>query len=356
MTKPRIAVAGRKTMGGPLLQRLKHEEYPITFSCNATDLWLNDYSRLTMGGNLRSANEIGKALDQYIDGVDVMFLAIPSNEHERPIIEYCLDHNVYPILFCKHYLASHYDLLHARKQRHMVGASATVGGRTQSLSWLRSQHLDRKKFVLYAYWNASTNFYMHGAAAGGSARGMFQKAKAFQLAEPGSDDYVQFLNAEIGGDYRYKVSIAMNDAMLGDGPFMTPQKFDPYVPLTAKDVRRLTLPTHNDRFIIRIANVELDDEFERGAPGSLNATFGDFSVHGGFFDLGRKTSLGDWVKEGEFNGVQIRFEDGFSDEGTVQLAGLGAGPATVGAAMNDLYEYEKARSGTLLEAKWPRAA
>lgn len=350
-TTVKVAVAGRKTMGRPLLERLQYEGFPVACSFNTEGLWVHEERQPVSMIGLSSVRDYASVLDKYMRGVEVIFLAISSGPHELPLIEYCLDRGIYVILFCKHALASEYARLAPR--RHMIGANATVGGRTMSLPWLRMQHLQGKQFILYAYWNASTNHFQHGAADGGSPEGMFDEAKMLHLAEPGSKDYVGFLNAEIGGDYRYKIPIAINDSMLEGGPYMTPDHFEEYVPLEEQDVQFRTLPTHNDRYLIRIDNIGLQPEFERGKPGSLYAAHRGLTVSGGFVDISRNNSITRWMKGGKANGVQIRFVKANSYEGSVEMAGLGAGPATVGAAMNDLYEFIRARDQKLLEASWP---
>lgn len=352
--KPVVAVAGRGAMGAPLLGRLAREEFPVAVSFTSRELWVGNERLATFPERLQTEADYAKVLDPYMKDVEVMFLAVPSGPNERALIDYCIKRQIYAVLFCKHALATHYAEL--RPHRYMLGANATVGGRTLSLPWLRMQYLEGKQFVLYAYWNASTNFFMHGVADSGSAPGMFEKAKDTKLAEPGSDDYASFLNAEIGGDYRLKVMIAMNDAMLGDGPFVTKDAFDAYVPLNKLDIRDRSLPTCNDRYLVRIDNLGLKPEFERGQPGTLYAKHGEFQVCGGFTDLSRNNSIAAWMRSGDANGVRIRFEGDHSHEGSVEMSGPGAGTATVGAAMSDLYQFIEATQDSLLENQWPRRA
>jgi homoserine dehydrogenase len=350
----KIAVAGRGTMGMPLLERLKEEGFDVPVSFTSRDLWFKGDSRGELPGEPLSALDergIGNKLDRYMDGVSVMFIATPSGEHELPLIRYCIKRNIYVILFCKHALAYNYDVL--RPMRHMIGANATVGGRTMSLPWLRMQNLKGKRFVIYAYWNASVNKFMTDVANGDSVSGAFQKAVRLGLAEPGATDYVSFLNAEIGGDMTKKVSIAMDDAILDGNQYMTPEHFDRYVPLSPSDVQKITLRSARRRYILRIDNMDLPAENDISEHGSLYAKFGEFTIYGGFYDLTGRSSLSGWVKDGETNGVQISFEGSHGHAGTVEMSGLGAGIATVDAAMNDLYQFVNARNGHLLEASWP---
>jgi hypothetical protein len=222
-----------------------------------------------------------------------------------------------------------------------------------SLPWLRMQNLKGKRFVIYAYWNASVNKFMTDVANGDSVSGAFQKAVRLGLAEPGATDYVSFLNAEIGGDMTKKVSIAMDDAILDGNQYMTPEHFDRYVPLSPSDVQKITLRSARRRYILRIDNMDLPAENDISEHGSLYAKFGEFAIYGGFYDLTGRSSLSGWVKDGETNGVQISFEGSHGHAGTVEMSGLGAGIATVDAAMNDLYQFVNARNGHLLEASWP---
>ena len=346
----RIAVAGLGSMGNPLLKRLHAEGYNVPLVFTRRELWIKN----RLERSCSSPTEIGQLIeriDPFTDEIDIMFFAIPSNADEVALIEHCLSKGIYMILMCKHALAYEYERL--RAHRHMFGANATVGGRTMILPWLRMQHLYGRKFVMFAYLNASSNYFMHNAVEVGSPRGVFEDTRDLHLAEPGSDDFVSFINGEIGGDYPKKVSILMNDTVLGNGPYLTPDSFDPYIPLSMKDVYERTLPSRNDRYLVRIDNLGLDPQFERGKPGSLYAEHNGFIVSGGFYDLGRGDAISRWIKGGKANGVQIRFDGDHSSEGTVEIAGLGAGEATVGAAMNDLYQFVAARDGTLIEASWP---
>ncbi len=350
----KIAVAGHGAMGKPLLGRLQEEGFPVEFSFTRGGVFFGKDQYPSFGDTpIKTIDDVAHVLDQFVEdsgGIDVMFLAIPSGPWELPLINYCISKKIYAILFCKHALAYHYHEL--RPNRHMLGANATVGGRTLVLPWVRMQYLEQRKFVLYAYLNASANYYMHDASEEGSATGSYEDAVALSLAEPGSTSYASFLNGEIGGDLPKKISILMNDAVL-TGPFLTPNTFDKYRALNEQDVQERTQPTNNNRYLVRIENIGLQPCFERAAPGVLYAKLGSFTVNGGFYDRSRDTSISKWMKGGKSNGVQIRFAGNHGYVGTVETAGLGAGKATIDAAMCDLYEFQRARTGKLLEASWP---
>jgi hypothetical protein len=62
-------------------------------------------------------------------------------------------------------------------------------------------------------------------------------------------------------------------------------------------------------------------------------------ISGGFYDLSRDVHLSGWFKPGKANGVKITFEGGTSPDGSPEISGVGAGLGTVGAALNNMYEY-----------------
>lgn len=347
----RIAVAGRGNMGGPLLRRLAEEGYDVPLHFTRREYFINNRKERGYSHPLACA-EVIRDLGPYLSEIDVMFLAVPSTPDEMALIDACLEHDIYVILLCKHALA--YEYAKYLPYRHMIGANATVGGRTMILPWLRMQYVQGRKVVIYAYMNASMNYFMSSAAEVGSAEGAFKNVIALGLAEPGSDDYVSFVNGEIGADYPKKLSILMNDAVLpAGGPYISPDSFDEYVAMSKADIISRTLPSRRDRYLVRIDNLGIEPEFPRNVPGALYAEYGGYTISGGLYDMSRDDAISRWIKGGVANGVQVRFDGVHGYEGTVETAGPGAGEATIGAAMNDLYEFERARSGVLLEAQWP---
>src|SRR5665213_379680 len=129
----KVIVFGAGTMGAPLIKRLLREKIEITGVVARRPVPLQDVVWISAP---RNASQIESALKLHLNNVEVAFLAIPSTPDELPLIKYLLSKNIYVILFCKYALSHHYAEL--RQFRHMIGANATVGGRTMSLPWLRT--------------------------------------------------------------------------------------------------------------------------------------------------------------------------------------------------------------------------
>lgn len=336
-------VIGAGAMGKPLIKRLlrEHHEVAAVGSRSRPEFDLN-VSNIPWVQVPRGPVDM-KVFEPHLNGVEVVFLAIPSDgvgDIERDYMRYFLARGIYVVTFAKSALAYHFDAL--RDDLDMIGDSATVGGRTLVLPWLVSQRLQKKTFTMFAYVNASTNFFMDVVSRGESPEEAFQMAKDHHLAEPGSSDYVEFLNGEIGGDIPQKVTISMKRTVLQPGVYMTPGRFR-YKALGKSDISELALPTKNYRYVVCISNTRTEPMFEPGKPGILFAKVDGFTISGGFHDISGVTHLNNWFKGGKANGVQIRFEGDYSVDGTVEIAGPGAGLGTVGAAMNDMYGFLERR-------------
>ena len=332
-----VMVVGRGTMGKPLHARLVQEGFSVT-SVGRRDVLVgdthHDISAITDG-------YIAGRLSRFIQGVQVAFLAIPSDgdgNTELAYMEYFRAKGIYVITFAKSALAYHYDKL--RPHLDMVGRSATVGGGTQILPWLTNLCLPGKDFTMFAYLNASTNYFMDSVSGGASREEAFRSAQAAGLAEPGATDYVAFLNGEIGHDMPMKCCIAMNDTILGtQGMTLKPTDFS-YKKLEVSDVEQITSPMSNSRYLLTFSKGKRSTPaLSSGQPGELQAKIGNFTISGGFIDVSRNTHVTQWMQGGKTNGVQIRFEGDFESDGMVEIAGEGAGFATVGAAMNDLRKF-----------------
>src|SRR3989344_1282817 len=343
----KVIVIGAGTMGGPLVNRLLNDKHNVAAVVTrkrhvSPAPWIQapDAPLDPAFGE----HVIAGVLDQHVNDVEVAFLAIPSDgvgRVEKDYIKYFTARGIYVVTFAKSALAYHYDAL--CNDLDLIGRSATVGSWTMIVPWLKSHQLVGKTFTAYAYINASSNFFGDETSDGDSPEEAFRSAQNNRLAEPGSSDYVEFLNGEIGGDMPQKIPILMKDAVLPEGVQMTPSIFK-YKTLDEEDVSKLTLPTGNYRYVICISNKHTAPMFEPNRSGRLYGKVHGFTISGGFYDISRNTDLSRWFKGGKANGVKIRFEGKNSESGTVEIAGPGAGLATIGAAMNDMNDFLKHRT------------
>jgi len=343
----KVIVVGANTMGRPLISRLLAEgnEIACILSRNKPERLppqAADIPWVSAPPALSEMQVLGFLLGPHLKDVRVAYLAIPSDGVgliELAYILFFVTRGIYVVTFAKSALAYHYEKL--IPYLHMIGRSATVGGRTLILPWLKMHRVRGKVVTMFVYLNASTNFFADDTGDGASPDESFLSTKNNHLAEPGSTDYVGFLNGEIGVDMPQKATIIMDDCLLPiDGPYMNAHAFGDYVSLGEKEVYNLTLPYKKPRYVMCFSNSKhAQPMFEPGKPGNLFAQFGGFTISGGFLDIAGNTHLSKWFKGGKANGIQVRFEGEHSSDGTVESAGAGAGLGTIGAAMNDMYDH-----------------
>jgi homoserine dehydrogenase len=241
-----VVVGGPKgTMSGALIERLEKEGLKVVCSLTGRYVWVGNDQVKGYISRAETEEEIAVHLAPYIEGVKVAFIAIPTSgkgEIELAYMRYFLSRGIYVVTFAKGALAYHYAEL--KPHLHMIGRYATVGGRTLILPWLNLQRMRGKTYTMWAYLNASVAHFMTEVGNNGySAEDAFSSTRDNHLAEPGAKDYVSFVNTEIGLDMVLKCCIVMNDALLPlDGPFMTPEAFDAYVPLDREDIRGACAP------------------------------------------------------------------------------------------------------------------
>ncbi len=286
---------------------------------------------------LDSEEAIATRLDTYIEGVDAIMIATPSDPKiERPYVEYAIKRNIYVETIAKGLLSDHWGEM--KPHLPMIGHYGSVGGRSLILPWAKLQQLPGKHFIAYGYLNATVECFFSGK--GKSPHEMYTLVKSLSLAEPGSSDYVSCLNLEISGDYVRKIPILVNDSMVGpDGPFMTSKMFDEYVPLKPEHIREIV--RHGHRFAVCISSVPgyVPLDVKKGEPGTLFAEFNGLTILGGFCDPDDDVYLQGWMKGGATNGLKIIFQNGINETGQTAIFGEGAGPDTVWSAIINLNEH-----------------
>src|SRR3989344_4773913 len=170
MQKINAIVAGRGTIGLPLIDELKRLGHSVLCSFTRKQLWrelATGSERIkTLPGELTETT-LAESLDCYCAPVkdvemkaDVAFIAIPSSgkgEEEMALIKYFRSRGVHIIAFAKGAFAYRYREL----QPHLdhIGRRGVVGGRVGVLQWLQMHNLCDKDVTMHAVLNASNNMF-----------------------------------------------------------------------------------------------------------------------------------------------------------------------------------------------------
>ena len=367
MQKINAIVAGRGTIGLPLIDELKRLGHNVLCSFTRKQLWrelASGSERIkTLPGGITETT-LAESLDCYCAPVkdvemkaDVAFIAIPSSgkgEEEMALVEYFRSRGVHIITFAKGAFAYRYREL----QPHLghIGRRGVVGGRVGVLRWLQTHHLCDKDVTMHAVLNASNNMFFDECHKDNAMEAAFASVKRDRLAEPGAKDVVSFVNGELR-DTKLKMAAAFSDGLAPfGGPFVTADDLPDPVAVTLADLRAMTLPSRNLRPIVRITrHLDLPLEFERDSPGSMFVELGGYQFSLGFYDIGPNNMLAGWsIGGGAWNGVRGQHDDGV--EGPLTTGGLGAGPGpTIGSALCDLADYMKEREQVPAEPKQKQA-
>lgn len=343
----RIVVVGRKTIGGPLIQKLLALGHKAVSSSSTKGVFEDhpDGSDMVKRVDLREPTQeiLADAFDKYCCGPDqatVAFLAIPSSGEgkvELEYIRYFRSRGLYVILFSKGAFA--YEYAELVPHLDWIGARAVCGARVSMLPWLDMHCLRGKVITLRGIINTSNNRFFTETGNGSPIDDAYSMVKDLHLAEPGSTNPVSFVNGEVM-DQLLKMCAIYNGCFAPTGgPFVNPHLLGKPVEVRPENLSALTSPRVKVRPIVRITNkIGQELDFEEGSPGSLRSEFGGYEFSFGFCNVSGSDSVSQWAmaNSGSFNAITIDT----GGEGPLETRGIGAGQGpTIGAGLCDLQKY-----------------
>lgn len=244
---------------------------------------------------------------------DVVFLAIPTDGGENALqyIEHFVNKNV-PVVTCeKGALAHHFEKLMPHLDK--IGFSATVGGGTRMISYLRGrmpEKIDSIKGVL----NGTLNFIFSKLSDGISAEDVLKKVLEKKYAEPGATSFEEIIKGELGDLHKKAVILANLSGLLRDTFVLSSES----VPSKKVLDKALADPARY-RFLFSMNKSE--QEFLAG----VHYESGGWHIQAGLCDI---SALGLELPTGVDNALFI--EEGDS---TYSVTGPGAGPVPTALAM-----------------------
>lgn len=329
----KVIIIGAGNIGKKLNELLQKKGHTVLAQVNRTSIVSGESIHRFHRGDM---GEILDALNSYKEKTDAVMLAIPNGDKGIAELEYMKAFRGKHIITCaKAAHAFRYGEVLALGQP--IGRRATVGGGTDMLEVLRRRQLQHEECTIYAVVNGTLNYVWSTIQTGGSFSTAIADAKSLGFAEPNNEDPVAILNGELM-DVCMKGAIVKNVALPCKNGHLSADDFK-VVPLTNKDISRLTSRNARYRFIVTFSSIPDVDEIAESTPGSVRAKRGRWSIVGGFHDVQAESPWYDWLRQidGVNNGFTIH--NAFGKDTGNSLGGPGAGPeVTVKAMIRDLHD------------------
>ncbi|MDB5258871.1 MAG: homoserine dehydrogenase [Candidatus Taylorbacteria bacterium] len=270
---------------------------------------------------------------------DIVFLAISTKdkgEAAKKYIEDCIEARI-PIVTCeKGSLAYHADEL--RPFMHRIGFSATVGGGTGMLRYLKGFRFDNKKVEINAMPNGTFNFIFDEFRSGRqrTPEQACQVARSRGYVEPGAVDALSIMNNELD-DVRMKTCVLFN-RVLAARRVITPDDLGP-LKLDREDLRGLFIDEVDYRMVVTFSNYELGMRQEYCRKKLVLRDIDGWHISVSFLQILYPTRLSSMLPKGADNVVSVTVGEEPNSQETYTLTGPGAGcRPTVSAMLADADE------------------
>lgn len=317
--KTKVAIIGAGAIAKHLSARLESKGISVRFSINRS--------------HARPSFEILLAKEK----PQAIFLTISTldrGEAARDYIIACVKAGI-PVITCeKGALAYHTEAL--RPYLDQIGFSATVGGGTRMLKYVKGRHVTEKQVEIHAVINGSLNFIFSEMRDSGRSLGeACEEAGKLGYAEPGANDPLSLINGELK-DVIMKTCVFFN-TVLAKEKLVTPDQFG-LLKQTANDLERLSEEGGDYRMVVSFSNRPTTKEHPFFGKKFALYHVNGWHITGGFRQITQSSQLTSWLPGGIGNAVHI-IEGDLGSGGKYTLSGPGAGhEPTTSAMLADFYE------------------
>ena len=205
-----------------------------------------------------------------------------------------------------------------------IGYSATVGGGTRLLHWLKERVTPNTKEI-HLIINGTLNYIFDGLSRGRVLDEVVEETKKLGYAEPGAQEPIEVINTEAVKDIPMKTSALINICGLGEIRAREIKVQN----ITEKDLGNLVREATFRRYIISITRGENKEDVIGGFKFKIN----NWYVSGGFKNRIHNPLFLQLIPPGVNNAALI-----YGPNGTYILTGPGAGatPTVLGGIMPDI--------------------
>lgn len=326
--QPRVGIVGTGKIARHLDRRLAEREWEVLFTSNR-----REYVYPTGGGYAWDGHGTASERAEHLLGTkpDLVFLAISTNDQGQDAFGYITTfvNAGIPVVTCEKGALAHYDL---SARLPYLGFTAAVGGGTQMLRYLADRRPISTVVEINGVFNGTLNYIFHQVSAGATLATACEEAKELHITEPGADDPLSIVNAEMGDIVR-KICVLYNST-LSTREILVPERFGK-VGITSQELERLSKSAGSYRMIVSLCNtrpVNPDPFFGQG----YGVVTDRWDIRFGFRRVLNESEF-DWLPGGVGNGLCIT-EGYLGKGGKYVLLGPGAGlEPTTTAMLNDAY-------------------
>lgn len=316
----KVAIIGAGAIAKRLKERLKSQGDEVCFSLR------------------RNSTQSLKDLLPFHD-LDAVFLAISTldrGEAARDYIFACAEADI-PIITCeKGALAYHAKVLQPCSS--LIGCSASVGGGTGILNYIRGRNPNNQPMNISVVLNGTLNFILDEMQGRGRTLGeACGEASKLGIAEPGNDGPQGLINGELI-DVGRKVCVFFN-TVIATNEFLTPNHLGAFT-LTRDEVQELSEDGADYRMLASFSNhpsavVKAEHQSSEFLGPSFKIMIDGWTILAGFRKVANRSEFKSWLPSGVGNALHI-VEGEFGKGGKYTLVGPGAGAEpTTSAMLND---------------------
>lgn len=318
----RVGIIGYGRIGSEFARSMLKRGFEIGTIVRTTGVY-------TLGGE-----KVGELDDwlAHFRKIDIAALCIPTLDDGSTAFEYikALVERKIPVVTCeKGALGNYFPEL--KPEIGKIGYSATVGGGTRLLHWLK-ERLSPKTEEVHLVINGTLNYIFDGLSRGRTLDEVVEEAKKLGYAEPGAQESLEVINTEACRDVPMKVSVLLNICGFGEI-----RARDIKAQMVAKsDLKKLVREATLRRYIVSITREVNEEDIVGGFKFQLN----EWWVSGGFKNRIQNPLFLQLVPPGVNNATLI-----YGIGGTYILTGPGAGaiPTVMGSIVKDIEDLIKIR-------------
>ncbi len=265
-------------------------------------------------------------------GMDIAVLSIPTLDDGRIAYEYIkalVEIGIPVVTSEKGALGNYFPELKPLIDKNKIGYSATVGGGTRLLHWLR-ERLSPGVKEIHLIINGTLNYIFDELSKGRALDVIIEETKRLGYAEPLAQEPLEVINTEACRDIPMKISVLLNICGFGE---IRARDIN-VQPLTEVDLKKLIKEAASRRFIVSIVK---EEEVEDRV-GGFELKCDKWYVSGGFKNRNRNPLFSQLIPPGVNNAALV-----YGVAGTYILTGPGAGatPTVMGSIIKDIEDLLK---------------
>jgi homoserine dehydrogenase len=333
-TKKSVGIIGYGGIGRTLVERLQKDGYEIAFIKTSTSVMIGETKKAFAKTSLSFMSDLARK-------PDVICLCIPTLDAGETAASYIIEatsQNI-PIVTCEKgslsFQADQLRTLIESTKPVKLRYTASVGGGTQLLRYVRGRKINHRICEMEAVINGTCNFIFDQTARGGRSLGeACAEATRLGYAEPGATDPLSLINGELK-DVLMKTCVLFNTA-LATKTFITPRDLGTLI-LSDATLHDLSRESARVRLVVSFSNIP-GAKIHEYAGCQCVTTVDGWQIQAGFRKIHDGSQLSEWLPGGVGNAIRIT-EGELGSGGRYTLTGPGAGyEPTTSAMLNDIEE------------------